>query len=36
MNNDPEFEKAISYSTGIPKRVKERFGAIEKLVKGVA
>ncbi len=35
MNDDSEFEKAISYSTGIPKRVKKRFGAIEKLVKGM-
>ena len=32
MNEDNEFENAISYSTGIPRRVKKRFSTIEKLV----
>ncbi len=32
MNNDGEFDKAISYATGTPQRVQKRFMAIEKLV----
>ena len=32
MNNDSEFDKAISYATGTPQRVQKRFMAIEKLV----
>ena len=32
MKEDREFEKAISYSTGIPERVTKRFNAIEELV----
>ena len=34
MNEDREFETAISYSTGTPSRVKKRFRAIEELIKG--
>ena len=33
MNEDEEFDKAISYSTGIPVRVRKRFQAIDKLIK---
>ena len=32
MNQDSEFDRAISYSTGLPRRVKKRFSTIEKLV----
>ena len=32
MNNDWEFETAISYSTGVPARVKKRFQAIDELI----
>ncbi len=32
MNEDNEFDNAISYSTGLPERVKKRFSTIEKLV----
>ena len=32
INSDSEFDRAISYSTGNPKRVKKRFGAIAQLV----
>ena len=32
MNQDSEFERAISYSTGIPQCVKKRFSAISQLV----
>lgn len=32
MNEDREFEKAISYATGTPQRVQKRFRAIEELV----
>ena len=32
MNNDWEFEAAISYSTGSPTRVRKRFRAIEELI----
>ena len=35
MNQDGDFDKAISYSTGVPRRVKKRFSAIEQLVKEV-
>ncbi len=35
MNNDSDFDRAISYSTGIPQRVKKRFSAIEQLVKEI-
>ena len=34
MNEDREFETAISYSTGTPSRVKKRFRAIEELIEG--
>ncbi len=33
MNEDREFEKAISYATGTPQRVQKRFRAIEELVR---
>lgn len=33
--NDRDFDASISYSTGIPARVKKRFAAIESLVRGV-
>ena len=33
MNEDEEFDKAISYSTGSPVRVRKRFQAIDKLIK---
>ena len=32
MNQDSDFDRAISYSTGLPKRVKKRLSTIEKLV----
>ena len=35
MNQDGDFDKAISYSTGTPQRVKKRFSTIEQLVKEV-
>ena len=35
INQDSDFDKAISYSTGTPQRVKKRFSTIEKLVKEV-
>ena len=35
MNDDGDFDRAISYSTGIPGRVKKRFGAIEQLVEEI-
>ena len=34
MRTDPEFDKAISYSTGAPQRVHKRFKAIEQLIEG--
>jgi len=36
MNEDDEFEKAISLSTGIPKRVQKRFSAIAELIEDFA
>ena len=33
MNQDSDFEKAISYATGTPQRVRKRFSAIEELLK---
>jgi hypothetical protein len=32
INSDSDFDRAISYSTGNPRRVKKRFGAIAQLV----
>jgi hypothetical protein len=32
LTEDREFETSVSYSTGSPKRVRKRFGAIEQLV----
>ena len=32
LNQDPEFEKAISASTGTPRRIRKRFAAIRDLV----
>ena len=32
LNNDREFETAISYSTGVPSRVRKRFHAIDELI----
>lgn len=32
MNEDDEFEKAITFSTGIPRRVKKRFNTIAELI----
>lgn len=34
MKSDWEFERAITYSTGTPTRVRERFQAIDKLIVG--
>ena len=34
MNDDKEFETAISSSTGAPGRVRKRFGAIDQLIAG--
>ena len=33
LNDDREFEVSVSASTGIPRRVKKRFGEIEALIK---
>jgi Protein of unknown function DUF262 len=35
MNNDREFDVAISYSTGVPQRVYKRFSAISELVRKI-
>ncbi len=35
LNNDSEFDRAISYSTGTPTRVRLRFRAIKELVEGL-
>ena len=35
LNNDPEFEKAISLSTGTPQRIRKRFAAIGALIQEV-
>ena len=32
MNNDWEFGESISYATGVPKRVRKRFGVIEQII----
>lgn len=32
MEEDREFETAISYATGVPARVKKRFSTIEQLI----
>lgn len=32
LNNDREFEMAISYSTGVPSRVRKRFRAVDDLL----
>jgi len=32
LNTDQEFEKAISVSTGMSKRIRKRFAAIQELV----
>lgn len=32
LNNDREFEMAISYSTGVPSRVRKRFRAVDELL----
>ena len=34
INTNPEFDRAISSSTGTPARVRERFRAIDKLIEG--
>ena len=34
MNEDSEFERAITYSTGTPTRVRTRFRAIDELIQG--
>ena len=34
LKQDSDFEKSISYSTGIPERVKKRFSAIDELIGG--
>lgn len=34
LDEDHELDRAISYSTGIPKRVKKRFRTIDKLIHG--
>ena len=34
MNEDQEFDTAISYSTGSPARIRKRFQAVEELIKG--
>ncbi|KAF0213617.1 MAG: hypothetical protein FD139_2153 [Methylocystaceae bacterium] len=35
MVDDPDFVIAISYSTGVPKRVAKRFGAIQTLIQSI-
>ena len=35
LNTDPDFDRAISYSTGVPMRIAKRFSAIGELLKGV-
>ena len=32
MENDQEFDVAITYSTGTPSRVRKRFQAIDELI----
>lgn len=34
LNNDREFEMEISYSTGVPSRVRKRFRAVDELLEG--
>lgn len=34
LNEDQEFDISVSTSTGVPQRVKKRFGEIERLIKG--
>ena len=34
MKNNWEFERAITYSTGTPTRVRERFQAVDELISG--
>ncbi|MDE2929983.1 MAG: DUF262 domain-containing protein [Chloroflexota bacterium] len=34
MAEDTDFDNAISYSTGLPSRVRKRFQAIEQIIKG--
>ena len=36
MNEDRDFDRAISYSTGVPQRVHKRFDAIGNLLDGLA
>ena len=33
LNTDPEFDRSISYSTGVPKQVHKRFSAIGQLLR---
>ena len=35
MNVDRDFDRAISYSTGVPQRVHKRFDAVDQLLKGI-
>ncbi len=35
MREDQEFDKAISYSTGVPRRVQKRFRAVQQLVQEI-
>ena len=35
MNQDSDFDRAISYATGIPQRVNKRFSAVKQLVQGM-
>ena len=35
MNEDDNFDRSVSYSTGIPRRVRKRFQAIAQLVKEI-
>ena len=35
MNIDRDFDRAISYSTGVPQRVHKRFDAVGELLKGI-
>ena len=36
LNDDPDFDRAISYSTGVPRQVHKRFSAIGQLLEDLA
>ena len=35
LNSDRDFDRAISYSTGVPQRVQKRFAAVGELLSGI-